>query len=260
MNYRKIKINQNGLKGAELHFIETNERGTPELTKKYPRNPVHLGLQKLFKDLRIHLLQVCQQVNDSMDENILAQLVMETHVDCICFDGDTITIEGEKQVTAEKYITLKTYKIEEEDGYEHYNLLRDLADNICSETTEYLSGNKKVPDSEVIAMWAQMNHKEEEFSMEKILSLPKDQLEKMALTVIEKGLGGVVLMPNDMEDVDPSHLESVVEELKSEFEIGEGNIEIEVPSAPVKKDKKAKEATLQTEPNSPNDNSEDEQF
>src|SRR5690349_723235 len=100
MNYRKISLNQGGLKGAEIHFIEANERGIGELTKKYPRNPTHIGMQKLFKDLRVHLLTICGVINPEMDNNVAAQHLIETTVDCIEMDGETITLSGEKLATA----------------------------------------------------------------------------------------------------------------------------------------------------------------
>jgi len=62
MKYKKIHINQGGLKGAAVEYVENNDRNIPELTKKFPRNPLHLGLQKLFKDLRPHLLNICGNI------------------------------------------------------------------------------------------------------------------------------------------------------------------------------------------------------
>ena len=258
MNYRKISLNQGGLKGAEVHFIETNEKGIGELTKKYPRNPTHVGLQKLFKELRVHLLNICGVINSDMDNHIAAQHLLETTVDCIEMDGDTITITGEKLATADKYIKLKTYKLEVEDGYEHYDEVFNLMTAICEETTEYMSGNKKVPDIEIVQMWAQANHKEEEFTMEKLMHLPQDQLEKLAMVVIEKGKGGIVLMPEDMEG-NEEEMTDAIEELKTEFEITDESVEIEVGEVKPKREKKVKEVAPVVEV-STEEESNEEQF
>lgn len=220
VNYKKISLNQGGLKGAELHYLEPNERCIMELTKKYPRNPAHVELQKLFKDLRVHLLSICGIINSETDNNIAAQHLVETTVDCIEFDGDTIILSGEKLATLDKSIKLKTYRLEEADNYEFFPIVREIADNICTETFEYMNGNKKVSEAEIVSMWAKAKHKEEEITMEKLLELPADQLKKMALTVIEKGLGGLVTLPSDMDDSD-ADVSAAVEELKTEFEVGE---------------------------------------
>lgn len=245
VNFKKISLNSGGLKGAELHYTEPNERGVMELTKKFPRNPIHLGLQKNFKDLRVHLLSICGLINSEMDNNIAAQHLVETTVDCIEIDGNTIVLSGEKLATVDKSIKLKTYKLEEEDGYEFYPVVRELVDTICAETFEYMNGNKKVSEAEIVSMWAAAKHKEEEFTMEKLLELPADQLKKMALTVIEKGLGGMVMLPEDIEQDDAAVLESV-EELKTEFEVGEETV-IDVPVAEKpKKEKKEKKQEVET--------------
>lgn len=242
VTFRKVSLNQGGLKGAELHYLEANERNILELTKKYPRNPVHLGLQKNFKDLRVHLLSICGLINPDMDNNLAAQHLVETTVDCIEIDGGAIILSGEKLVTPDKSIKLKTYKLEEEDGYEHYDAVKELIDSICTETYEYMTGNKKVSEAEIVSMWATAKHVETEFTMEKLLALPADQLKKMALTVIEKGLGGIVMLPTDMEEDEIAVLNSV-EELKTEFEVGE-ETEIEIPVA--EKPKKEKKAKVET--------------
>lgn len=249
MNYRKISLNQGGLKGAEIFYIEKNDKGIGELTKKYPRNPTHVGLQKLFKDLRLHLLNICGIINPDMDPNIAAQHLTETTVDCIEMDGDTITITGEKLATADKYIKLKTYKLEAEDGYEYYDEVFNLMTAICEETTEYMSGNKKVSNIEILQMYAQATHKEEEFTMEKLMHLPQDQLEKLALVVIEKGKGGIVLMPEDVE-ADSEEMKGAIEELKTEFAVTDDAVEIPLGEVKVKKEKKVKEvAPVQEESN-----------
>lgn len=245
VNFKKISLNQGGLKGAELHYLEPNERGIQELTKKYPRNPTHLGLQKNFKDLRVHLLSICGLINQDMDNNLAAQHLVETTVDCVEIDGGTIILSGEKLVTPDKSIKLKTYKLEEEDGYEHYDAVKELVDSICTETYEYMTGNKKVSEAEIVSMWATAKHVETEFTMEKLLALPADQLKKMALTVIEKGLGGMVHLPEDITFEEESIL-NAVEELKTEFEVGE-ETEIVIPVADEKPKKEKKETKAKVE-------------
>lgn len=266
--YRKISLNTEGTKGAEIHFLEPNSKNLMELTKRYPRNPVHLGMQKLFKDLRTHLLNICGIITDDMDLNIIAQHVIETSVDCIEMDGDTITISGNKLATADKYINLKTYKLEAEDGYEHYDEVFNLITAICDETTEYMLGNRKADDVEAAMQWLAMkgsvkvieNGKSKSMTIDDIQEFSPEKLKEWATALLENNFGSVVLHDNDLE-TEGIDVSGAVEELKTEFEVTDETVEIEVGNAPKpKKEKKGKEAIMQTEPNSPNDNSEEEDF
>lgn len=207
-----------GLKGAEVHYTELNEKGIPFLTKVYPRNVVHFALQKKFKDLRKHLLSICGQTNADMKPDVAANLEEGATVKCIEFDGDGIFLQGTWERFQDKFIPLETCVLKEEDGYHDWEALKEIADSIREETTQYLNGTVKVSDAETIAMWAAAKGKEEEFSMDKILSLPEDQLAKLAITIVEKGLGGIVNLPGEME-TDSEHMESAVQELKQEFDI-----------------------------------------
>lgn len=239
MNFKKISLNSSGIKGAEIHFLEPNERGVMELTKKYPKHPVHIGLEKLFKDLRVHLLQVCKMIHDDMDVNIQAQLVLETSVHTIETDGQHFVIHGEMLATDEKYISLKTYKLEEADGYVQYDMVKELVDKICEETTEYLAGTKKVDDSEIILRWSQANHKEDEITEETLKKYTPEQQREIAVKIIEKGYGGIVMFPEDMT-TDEEHMAGVVEELKTEFEVAGGETVIELQVAEKKTKGKGK--------------------
>lgn len=243
MNIRKVSLNDSGFKGCEVHFfeeVEKNGRKSMELTKKYPKNPVHLGLEKLFKDLRIHLLEICGLVNDQTDKDIKDMTINQTFVDTVEFDTECIIISGEKQVFDEKYIKLKTCKLQAEDEYEHYESLRAIVDSISDEVKEYLAGSKKVEDAELILRYAQMKHKEDEFNEEKLKTYTPEQLKEIATKIIEKGLGGIVMLPTDLEP-DEAVLNETVQELVTEFEIKDDAdvIPIDIP-AETKKSKKTK--------------------
>lgn len=264
MNYRKISLNSGGTKGCELHFLEPNDKNLMELTKKYPRNPVHLGMQKLFKDLRPHLLNICGQINDSMDLNTIAQHTLETTVDCIEMDGDTITLKGEKLATADKYITLKTYKLEPEDGYEQYDEVFNLVSAICEETTEYMKGSKKADDIEAAMQWLEMkgsvkvkeNGKTHSLTIEDIKEFSPEKLKEWASKLLENNFGSVVLHGEDLlhngEDIT-----AAVEELATSFSVTDEVIEIPLGEVKPKKEKKVKEEAVAS---SPSDNKEGEDF
>lgn len=236
MNYRKISLNQSGLKGAELHFTELNEKGIPVLTKVYPKSVVHLALQKKFKELRKHLVDICGQTNADMKEDIKANYAEGALVKTIEFDGDKIFLQGEWERFSGKFIPLETCWIEESDEYRGWEELKELADSIKEETTAYFEGSVKVSDAETIAMWAAANHKESEFTMEKILAMPPEQLVELSIRVLEKGKGAVVMLPGEIGELDESEIEQI-EEVKQEFDLSAAE-PIEIGSVKEPKGKK----------------------
>lgn len=242
MNYQRIELNDGGLKGATIFYSVPNEKGIPVKHKVYPKSVVHIALQKHFKSLRKHLLDICGQTNADMKEDIAAYYADGAVVKTIEFDGDKIFLQGEWERFSGKFIPLETCWIEESDQYNDWDELVELAEKIKEETTAYYEGSVKVTDAEAIAMWAAANHKEEEFTMDKILSLPPEELVKMATKIIERGAGGVVTLP---EEFDPNneHIDGVVEELKTEFEVSSDQV-VELGSVPEKKGKKKKEETV----------------
>lgn len=241
MNIRKVVLADEGFKGAVIEFFQEEEKNGRKqlvLTKKYPHNPVHLGLEKMFKELRIHLLQICGLINDEMDTNIQAQVVLETIVDTIELDTETITLSGTKQVFENKYIKLKTCKLQDADNYVQFDMLNDLIQNICVETEEYLAGTKKVDDTEVAVRYVEMG-KAKGVNIEEVKALPPDQLKDWATKVLESGFGSFVIHAEDME-TDEKNVMEVVEELKTEFEVSEGETVIELQVAEKKTKGKGK--------------------
>lgn len=231
INFKKISMNQNGFRGAEIHYLEPNDKGINELTKKYPRNPVHLGLEKLFKDLRVHLLWVCDVINDSMDINEQAQKITETSVHTIELDGEHIVVSGEKYVLTDKYIDLKTCKIQEGDGYEHYEELKRIVEEICAETEQYMSGSKKVDEKELLLRYAEVKHRTD-ITEESLKGLTQEQLVEMSLKILEKGVGAMVMMPQDI-DVNSEEMMGAIEEIKEGFAMADDASEPEIDEVPI---------------------------
>ena len=211
MKIKKINLTQSGFKGAEVHFLEANDRGVLELTKKGFKNPIHFAMEKGFKDLRFHILSVYGIINDSMDVSVQAQLILESEVDSIELDGGSIVLLGSHNYFEGKSNSLKTFRIDESDGYEHWEDLKSLVEGIVEETTLYMQGSKKVEDSELIMRWAQAK-KSTEITEDKVKGLSPEQLKDMALTIIEKGLGGMVHLPEEF-DMDSEDFASAVEDV-----------------------------------------------
>lgn len=224
MNFKKISLSQSGFKGAEVHFLEPNDRGVMELTKKGLKNPIHFALEKSFKDLRFHILNVYGILKEEMTDEEKSYMIMRASVDSVELDGESIVLIGSHEIFEGKENNLKTFKIQELDGYEYYEDLKVLVDSICEEAALYMSGSKKVDEKELIMRWAQAKHKNLEITEEKIKGLTPEQLKDMALTIIEKGLGGMVHLPEEL-DMDSEDFANAVEDVTNSFDASE---EIEV--------------------------------
>ncbi len=224
MNFKKISLSQSGFKGAEVHFLEPNDRGVMELTKKGLKNPIHFALEKAFKDLRFHILNVYGVLHEGMTDDEKSYMIMRASVDSVELDGESIVLIGVHEMFDGKENALKTFKIQDSDGYEYYDDLKELVAVICEEAALYMSGSKKVDEKELIMRWAQAKHKNLEITEEKIKGLSPEQLKDMALTIIEKGLGGVVHLPDELDMDSQEFADAVVDVTNSLDE----NEEIEV--------------------------------
>lgn len=212
MNIRKIILSEDGFRGAEVHFFQEKEKsGRPMmvLTKEYPKNPIHFGLEKMFKDLRLPLLEICGYVSDDMDKNVVAQLLMETSVSGIEMDSEYIVLSGEKAVFDGKYIKLKTCKLQESDNYVNWEIVKELAKGIEAETKEYLNGTKKVDDLEVAIRFLEAG-KGKGITLEDLNSMPLEQQKEWATKLLENNFGSVVMHANDFSAVSQEDLENVV--------------------------------------------------
>lgn len=257
MNFRKVRLNDEGFKGAELHFFkEKLKDGKPMivLTKEYPKNPVHLGLEKLFKELRIHILQNCDIISDSLDESIHPYFVQETIVEVVEMDGDSIVLRGKKTKYDGKTFPLNTVKIQESDGYFQYDILKELVENICIETEAYLAGSVVVDDTEVAIRYLEAG-KAKGVNIEEIKALPPEKLKEWATAFLENSYGAVVLHNEDMQ-VDNEQILSAVEQLNTEFDVTNAGAEVEIPIAETKTKRRSrtpKEAPVVAEATSPNE-------
>lgn len=202
MNFKLIRLVENGFKGCSVEYLEEekkNDRTQMVLTKKYPKRPVHLNIERGFKGLRQHILAI-YGYTDNME-----QLIQETHVDVIRLDGESIILEGEKLRNDEKYIPLNTRKIQPEDGYEGYEDMIKIIESIQKEVISYLEGSEKVDDVEVALRWVRAG-KVKGVTEEEITKLPPERLRQWAAEFLDsefkdtKGIGHILNEVEDLED------------------------------------------------------------
>jgi hypothetical protein len=152
MNIQKLKLLDNGLRGLKItHLVQEIKDGYPFQTPTVsePKYPIHLGLEKKFKELREHLLNVCEICQNPRDEDEFTYNVNDTDITEIEIASDGFRLKGNKKMTETKVITLKTYFVEEGDGYVHYDAVRSIIGEILEEVREYVAGNKQISTDEL---------------------------------------------------------------------------------------------------------------
>jgi ribosomal protein L14E/L6E/L27E len=244
MIIKAVKLKNNGFNGLAVDYltevIKAN-RKTMKLTKDFPKDPIHKDLENLFKDLREHLLDICE-ITQKMDEKEKMFIIHESEVTGVEFDTEGFVIHGHKQIFGNKKYALNTPKVEEIDAYYKFEDVMDIMRSIATETKLYLDGEKKVSDEELVERWVAAG-KDKSMDMETFKGLTAEEQAKFCSDFLQKQFGAVVLMNEEM-DLSGMETSGMIEELQSEFTVSEE--ETIIPVAP-KKTKKEKVV----EPSSP---------
>jgi len=232
MNIKRIELQSGGFKGANISFITQvfkNNRPFLNETIEKRKNPIHMDFEKLFKDLRIHLLDIYKINNIRLSESEKNTLLLETEVFSIEFDNDSFILAGELESFEDKKIKLKTCKVQQSDGYEGYDEVRSIIDSLKVEATSYLDGLKVVSDREMMLRWLEAR-KDQNMTKEQFELLGEDEQKEYMNKTLNAKFGA------NIEE------EEVTEEDESVLEgINLTNDVIEIPDAPVKKGKKKNE-------------------
>lgn len=230
MNIKVIKLQNNGFKGITVEYTEPNPRegrDAIKTTKDTIRHPIHLGLEKPFKDLRFHLLEICNIVRGNMDKQEIDYTVLESEVTGIKIDGDGFAILGTKEVFSGKAFKIETPMVTEDDGYEHYESVIALLNTIVEETKVYMRGEVNVTDDELTYRWVQAG-KQKGFDIDSFNALSAEEKKQLCSDILEKSFGMVVMGGDDFT------IEHVpTEEVTADFVINSNDNVIELTLPPV---------------------------
>jgi len=231
MNIKKITLKNNGFNGAKVVYILPETKGkrisNTDMVKS-PKDPIHKDLEDLFKDLRIHLLNICQMSNQK-DEDQMKFMLHETQVVGLEFDSEGFVLHGEREVFGNKNIKLNTPKVEEIDNYEGYEDVVAIAKDILTETKLYLEGEKKVSDEELTQRWIEAG-KEKSMTMDTFNGLSLEEQRDFATSLLENKFGSIIIHSGEIAEDNSI-------EIEESFELDGG----EVTLSETKKHKKSKE-------------------
>lgn len=198
MNISKITLVDGGLKGIKVEYTEPNEkdgRSKFDVIKKQIKHPIHIGLEKPFKDLRVHLLEIFGIIEGAMNKAEKDSHIQDCNVTGVVIGADEFTIVGEKLVFADKYAPLETPMIDIADEYENFEGVVAIIKTIIEETKSYMAGSVKVTDEEAFERWMAAKAKPEVKSAFEEMT-PEEQKEFMA-EKLQTIFGAVVMLPDD---------------------------------------------------------------
>lgn len=243
MNIKKISIKNHGLKGLTVEYLkwETTKDGRRSLntiTEK-KQNPVHLGLENLVKELRIDLLKICRVVGGSTDEHDQKWLITETELTGIEFNEEFFCLSGTVMAFEDKYIKLKTPKVDSSDNYEDFERVQSIIKNIVEETKEYLTGNKLINNEELTIRWIQSG--KSGVDMGTFENLSPEEKKQFCTDFLEKEYGSFVTHMDELEiteeeiaKIEPVQTEFLLPE-SGEIVVGDGSgISAELLKNPIK--------------------------
>lgn len=236
----KVHLNDNGgTKGATIQSIVPEEKdGVTFMNSRKDDNhrPVHIGLLKRFKDLRIHLLELSDMTIGDISAADKRTMIEDTYVTVIENTGDGFRLAGYKEVRDGKFMLNPPNSVE--DNYDNHGGIAAIWDSLLEETAKYMSGEVKVSDEEVVQRMVELG-KVKGMTPDAYEAMEDDEKKEFLRNQIEKLFGGMVIMPEDVESpvlaVDSEEV-PVTNEMAVpviEFEVGKTAEVVEIPAKQV---------------------------
>jgi len=153
---KKIGISVGGLKGLVLEgTVESVKENKIAINgfKDTVKHPIHVALEAGIGDLRFAVLEICGLLQDTTNKNVRASLLSNCEILAIEFQlGDTpwFKIKASSRVFDEKFHTICTPKVDEEDGYEHFKTVINIIKVILEEIGHYVNKTKVISDEELM--------------------------------------------------------------------------------------------------------------
>lgn len=151
MNITKLSMpDLTGLSGMKIfHLVQETKDGVPYLVPNIsdPSYPVHMGLIKKFKELSVHLLNICDICQDPKLELAKEYAVLDTDITEITMASDHFILKGKRNM-GDKILVLKTYKVGADD-YSGYAIVQDIFKGIREEAEAYCAGNRQITIDEL---------------------------------------------------------------------------------------------------------------
>lgn len=207
MKCKQIRIIGGGFGGLQVTYLKQEEKKgrvfTNEIREKR-KQPIHLGLENRFKELRPFLLDLCKVLRGDEDKMTKDYIIQETEmtglqivIDTTADDGTGFILEGSSVVLGNKEQKYKTVKVESGDNYANFEAVQLIIKEIIKETEIYMRGDAKVSDEEILIRWTEKNNKDGEVDIESIKGMTPDEQKELLTKILEKA-GACVIFNDEM--------------------------------------------------------------
>lgn len=203
MEIYQIKVINGGFKGLEVSYIEhrtePNGRKFIDDVTKEKNDPIHLALDKLIKELRIYLLDICGNIYHKMDQAEIDYAVSETEIVSIEMKKTFFVIKGEKEWLNNKKFTLKTPKVEKKDNDPNTDKIVAILEDIRKETEIYMKGTAKLTDEEIAVRWLSSSKNKTGIQPDDFNNMSIEERAQWCKEWLEKEVGGMVTLQTDLD-------------------------------------------------------------
>lgn len=238
-----VKLQQGGLKGAEVQYEKTLTRNSRQVVKTRKENnsfPVHAELMDLFGRLGEYLLDICAYTTNETERMILLQ---ELEVTGVTYGLSGFVLSGKLRVlgsNSKKVVALNTPLVTESDAYGDYEAVTAIIEEIYEETAAYMSGRKVISNDQLIMKF---NANDDEFKAA-FENLDEDAKQKMAMEILDKlqdkgkaiskkkveDNGATIIEHDDIEMVEEETVGGTVIEMKEKSVSNELEMELDEPN------------------------------
>jgi hypothetical protein len=206
MRVKKIKLDSDGLKGLKIVYEKTEDKDgrsfyTDVIEEK--RYPIHLGLEKKFKELRQAYGDILGLMAGKLGDNEIKYILNNIDITGVSFGHDWFVITGKLTTFCDKKIGISTPKIDETDEFYAYKEVQKIIEEIVVETKEYMSGAKKATDAEFGVKYIQSlikskKLKEGQTTLDEFESMSPEEQKIWCTNILETKFGSMVSHTEDL--------------------------------------------------------------
>ena len=219
-----VKLKEGGLKGIELEYKLPSIKNKCQFIDTYKVKkwaPIHKELEETFSWLKDHLLDVCGYPLDKLHRANIS-------VTKVSYGDNGFIISGELIVfDSGKLISLTTPLVTEDDEYKNFDKITSIINGIYTEVKEYLVGNKKMSDEQIVIRYSAKNP---EFDADSFKGMSKADKQEMATKILQEQCGvTVVILDHDDVTIDDEPNIVTKEEVVDPFEFDANPKEVSTP-------------------------------
>lgn len=222
---KKIKLNDDGLKGVEVTYMHPQEKDNMIWNNEHKetrKHPIHGEMENAIADLRNFLLETYGYYNEGISVSEKNQLIEDTRVIEINLAPDMFKLSGEIRLIGDKFGKIPGIEVEVGDGYAHYETVQKILAKVVEEAHEYMAGRKRMSESDFLEKWAK--RKGDDVMIKELQHMSAKEKKDYYTSALEK-MSAIVLWDETAEVSEEDAQMSIANvEVEDELEITEKDV------------------------------------